>query len=74
MSHFQGLVQLAPCPKCGKKIGWFEKLICKYDQHYGPGGESEGTTDFVRVRGGERRFCMGCSFDITSLVGVGNGG
>ena len=58
MSHFKGLVQLAPCPKCGKKVGWFEKLICKYDQHYGAGGESEGTTDFVRVRGGERRFCM----------------
>lgn len=38
MSHFKGWVQLAPCPKCGEKKGWYEKLICKYEQHYAADG------------------------------------
>ena len=70
MSHFKGWVQLAPCPKCGEKKGWYEKLICKYEQHYAADGNADDDTTFERVRGGERRFCVSCNRDITDLIGA----
>ncbi|NVL49940.1 hypothetical protein F2S72_09325 [Pseudomonas syringae pv. actinidiae] len=69
MEHYKGWIQLAPCPKCGEQKGWYEKLICKYEQHYDAAGNADNATTIERVRGGERRFCVGCSCDITDLIG-----
>lgn len=65
-------VQVAPCPKCGEAHGWYEKLICKYDQFYGPDGEAIDASTIQRVRGGERRFCVNCHRDITETVQKGS--
>lgn len=66
------LQQLAPCPKCGSKSGWYEKRICKYIQFFEPNGDSHDAGNMERVRGGDRRFCMSCSKDITHQVQVVN--
>lgn len=68
--HFKNWVQLKPCPKCKAKHGWFEKLICKYEQHYCADGTVDSATTIERVRGGERRFCCQCERDISDLVGL----
>ena len=60
--------QIAPCTKCGGTHGWYEKLICKYDQFYGPDGQASDASTIQRVRGGDRRFCVNCSRDITEIV------
>lgn len=72
------LNQVAPCPRCGALDGWYEKRVCKYVQMFDAEGEPYDATNMERVRGGDRRYCMGCQKDITAQVqpvvmpGIGN--
>ena len=68
MSADGTMQQVAPCPKCGSQSGWYEKRICKYIQFFEPNGESLDAGNMERVRGGDRRFCLSCSKDITAQV------
>jgi len=60
--------QVEPCPKCGGRHGWYEKLICKYEQHYSADGIADEASTIERVRGGERRYCLNCQKDITDQI------
>jgi len=62
------LQQVAPCPKCGSTAGWYEKRVCKYIQFFEPNGDSLDAGNMERVRGGDRRFCLSCSRDITDQI------
>lgn len=65
----QGIIQqVAPCPKCGDTAGWYEKRVCKYLQFFEPNGDVCDAGNIERVRGGDRRFCMGCNKDITGQI------
>lgn len=68
MSSGGTLTQVEPCPRCGSQGGWFEKRVCKYIQFFEPNGEALDAGNMERVRGGDRRFCLSCTKDITSQV------
>lgn len=60
--------QVEPCTKCGNHSGWYEKRVCKYIQFFDANGDAFDAGNMERVRGGERRFCMGCHKDITDQI------
>lgn len=62
--------QVAPCSKCGSHQGWYEKRVCKYLQFFEANGAVYDAGTMERVRGGERRFCMGCNRDITNEIKI----
>ncbi len=64
------LEQVSPCRKCNSLSGWYEKRICKYTQIFEANGDAFDACNMVRVRGGDRRFCVQCHRDITDLVQV----
>ena len=68
MSTDGTMQQIAPCPKCGAHSGWYEKRICKYIQFFEPNGDALDAGNMERVRGGDRRFCLSCTKDITAQV------
>lgn len=64
------LQQVAACPRCGALEGWYEKRVCKYLQMFEANGDSYEASNMERVRGGDRRYCMGCHKDITDQIKV----
>ena len=62
------LRQVAPCRRCGKLAGWYEKRVCKYLQFFEPDGESLDASNMERVRGGDVRYCMSCHANITDKI------
>lgn len=60
--------QVERCTKCGNHQGWYEKRVCKYIQFFEANGDAFDAGNMERVRGGERRFCIGCNRDITDQI------
>lgn len=42
--------------------------MCKYLQMFEANGDSYKASNMERVRGGNRRYCMGCHKDITDQI------
>lgn len=70
MATEQTVQQVSPCSRCGCHQGWYEKRVCKYIQFFEANGEPFDAGNMERVRGGQRRFCMGCNKDITDQLKV----
>lgn len=65
--------QIADCPRCKEKAGFFTRIQQSYRLYYLPNGEVHGTDDGVNDlrsgRGGSRRYCAKCNKDITAQTG-----
>lgn len=56
------------CPFCKGESGYYEKLIVSYAQYYTYTHESDGTSEFQHMRGGENIYCIDCNRDITKKI------
>ena len=56
--------QINPCPKCKKKLGWYEKHVTSYEQYYDADCKPSHAAD-RNTRGGNQKFCFDCGKKIT---------
>jgi len=60
------------CPYCGSTDGYYEKIIQRYAQFYTFDNLPDCASEFVPVRGGDRKYCTSCNKDITKALKGGD--
>jgi len=55
-------------PVCGSELGYYEKLVQSYAQHYTFNGEPFTAGDATHIQGGKRKYCSECDTDITKYI------
>ncbi len=56
---------MTECPKCKSDEGYYEQMVVSFTQEIDFDGEPIDASEFQRVRGGKRKYCLNCNKDIT---------